>query len=294
MQLLIFILVYPFVYLISLLPFRVLYFISDCFYILVYHIIGYRKKVVIQNITYAFPEKTEQEKIAIMKKFYHHFVDIFIEMIKSFTISEKSIEKRAVYKNLKIMTDLEDKGKHVIVIGSHYGNWEWSLIISRYIKSKGFGAFNVIENKYFDKKIRKSRERFGLNLVRTHHISALMKKNIENNTLSSYGFLSDQSPRPHKAHYWQKFFGINVPIHTGAEYLAKLHNLPIVMLKAKKLKRGFYEYEIELLTDKPREYEDYQITDNFLAKLEKQIIEKPELYFWTHKRFKHKDKAPKN
>jgi KDO2-lipid IV(A) lauroyltransferase len=294
MQLLIYILIYPFIFILSILPFKVLYLISDCVYLIVYYIIGYRKKVVFQNLTYAFPNKSEKERKIIMKKFYKHFIDIFLEMIKSFTISEKEIRKRYTFSNIETLQKLEKEGKSIILTGSHYGNWEWIIILAKYINIKSVGAFNVIENKYFDRTVRKSREKYGTNLVRTHLISRRIIEDLNSNTQGIYGFLSDQSPRVHKTHHWQKFFGIVVPVHTGVEFLAKKHNLPVVMIKTKKIKRGYYTSEFKVLTKNPNDFNNYEITDMFLMELENQIKEKPDHYFWSHKRFKHKDKAPKN
>jgi len=293
MNLLVYVLVYPIIWLLSILPFRILYIISDGFYVLIYYIIGYRKKVVYDNLKLAFPNKKEEEILAIRKKFYHHFLDIFIEMIKSFTISKNELNKHYTYTNIELLTELYKDGKSLILIASHYANWEWMVSLNSMINYKGYAAFTKIGNPYFNNKIKKTRGRFGVHLKETSKIISEIKSNHKNNIQSIYGLLSDQSPQIHKTHYWGNFLGIKVPIHTGTEMLAKKYDLNVVFIATKKIKRGYYESTFQLITTEPKKHEDYELTDLYLRKLEAQINEEPAYYFWTHKRFKHKDKTPK-
>ncbi len=292
MHFIVFILVYPFIWLISILPMRVLYIISDFFYVVVYHIVGYRKKDIYLNLKLSFPNKSDKELKLICKKFYSHFVDIFVEIIKSFTISEKELKKRYTFKNIELIKTLEKEGKSVMVMGSHYANWEWVFILNKHVtKFQGIAVYKKIANKFFDRKIRSSRGRFGTKLVSTKKTIDLIADNKKNKVLALYGFLNDQSPKATKAKYWSDFMGIKVPMQTGSEFLAKQHNLTVLMVKTKKIKRGYYSTEIILLADNPTDYKDYEITDLFTRELEKQIREKPEHYFWSHKRFKHREKT---
>jgi KDO2-lipid IV(A) lauroyltransferase len=291
MQLLVFLLVYPIIWLLSILPMRILYVISDVFFFLIFHVFGYRKKVVYDNIKLCFPEKSDIEIKIIQKLFFHHFIDIFIEMIKSFTISEKEISKRYKYNNVELILEAE-KRNSIILMGSHYANWEWIFILNKSVTSNGYAAFNKIKNLYFDKKIRSSRERFGTKMIPTKQIIELMSYNNEHNIRSIYGFLNDQSPQIKKAHYWSEFMGIKVPIHTGSEFLAKQNNHSVIILKTKKVKRGYYESEFILVTETPNDFKDYEITEIFIRELESQIRETPEFYFWSHKRWKHRNKVP--
>jgi len=293
MNLLIYILVYPIIWLLSNLPFRILYIISDGIYLLVYYIIGYRKNVVFNNLKLSFPEKTDKELVQISKKFYKHFIDVFIEMIKSFTVSKEAIYKRYKYPNIDFFTELYKDGKSVVLVGSHYANWEWIMSVDSFVSYKGYAAYTRVNNKYFNKKILTSRTKFGTSLVQTSKIIAEIKNNQKNNIQAMYGLLSDQSPQLKKTFYWSEFLGVKVPIHTGAEMLAKRYDLNMVFMDVKKVKRGYYETTFSLITNNATKFEDYQLTDIFLEKVEKQIRTKPEFYFWTHKRFKHKNKAPK-
>ena len=292
MQLLIFILVYPIIWLLSILPMRVLYFISDIIFVILYYIIGYRKKVVRNNLKLSFPEKSKEERLEIERKTFHHFIDIFVEIIKTFTISEKEISKRFVFKNLEIINGFYKNKKSLIIMAMHYANWEWVIRISLsdLVPYKSYVAYKKIKNKYFNEKIKASRSKFGGIMIPTSESLDLIQENDINNVLSIYGLLSDQSPKLNKTYYWSDFMGVNVPIHTGAEMLAKKYDYPVLYVHTERIKRGYYESTIEVLAENPREFKDYEITDIFLQKIEKQIRKKPEYYFWTHKRFKHKNK----
>jgi len=293
MQLLIFILVYPFIWLLSILPLRVLYFISDGIYILLYHVIGYRKKVVRNNLKLSFPNKSDKERLEIEKKSFHHFIDIFMEMIKSFTISKKEISKRFQYGNIEILENFYKDNKSIVVMAGHYANWEWTVNISNVIPYKSYAAFKVISNKYFDRKMKSSRMRFGAHFIPTKEFLKVMEKNDTKKILAVYGLLSDQSPLLKKTHYWNEFMGNRVPVHTGAEMLAKKYNYPVVYFRTERVRRGYYIANVEVITENPRDYNDFEITELFLRKLEDQIQEEPAYYFWTHNRFKHmgKEKA---
>lgn len=295
LQLIIFVLIYPFIWLFSILPFKILHLISDIFYYLIYYIIGYRKKVVYDNLKLVFPEKSKDELEKISKKFFKHFVDVFIEIIKSFTISKKQISKRYVFSNTEVLNELEGKNKSVILLGGHYANWEWMFSLNLQITANGFGVYKEVKNPYFDKKIRQTRGRYKTTLVPTKNIFSLIAENHKSGLLSIYGFLGDQTPAPAKTHYWSSFLGVdNVPIHTGAELLAKKHDLAVVYFSTKRIKRGYYETSFKLITESPSDFEDYKITDIYLSEIEKHIKKAPEYYFWTHKRFKHRGKNLKS
>lgn len=290
MQFLVFILVYPILWLISKLPFRVFYLVSDCVYALVYYVIGYRKKIVRHNIAIALPHLSKKERLEIEKKFYHHLCDMFLEMIKTMAISQKEMEKRFVFTNLELYQELEKKGKSIALICAHYASYEWAISMNYHITFEGFGIYKKLSNKYFDKLVKDIRSKFKATLINTRETIPTIEKNARTNHLGVYGFASDQSPQVGKASHWTEFMGIKVPIHTGAEMLAKRFDMNVIFLKNKKVKRGYYEATFELMFDNPKEVPDYQISDEFLRRVEKQIHEAPEFYLWTHKRWKHRKK----
>lgn len=294
MQLLAYILIYPFLWLISILPFRVLYAFSDGLYFLIYHIIGYRKKTVKENLHLVFPNKAEAEIVAIRKKFYHHLCDMVVEAIKSLTISEKQMMKRMTFPNIEEIHKHENNNRSIILMCAHYGSWEWIFILQNHVKSKGYAVYKQLGNKYFDKLVKRIRAKYNSYLITTKETSNILLKAKSEGQLTINGFVSDQSPKLQKAHHWLDFMGINVPAHTGAELLAKKLDMSVVFFAVKRVKRGYYQTTFKTLAEYPNDYKDYQITDAFFKLVEQQIEEAPQYYLWTHKRWKHRGKNPAN
>ena len=288
MQFLIYSISFPFLWIISKLPFRLFYWFSDCIYILVYYIIGYRKKIVRNNILIALPHLSEEKRLLIEKKFYHHMCDMFLEMIKTMSISSEEMKERFRITNTELLKEYEQKNKSIILLAAHYASWEWLLSINESTTFKCYGVYKKINNKYFDAKVRAIRSKFKSELVTTDNTIALINDNEKNGIISLYGLASDQSPQVHKTFHWQQFMGITVPVHTGAEMLAKRYDLEVVFAKVKKVKRGYYEATFVPIANNPKSIPDYEITDAYLKEVEQQILEAPEFYFWTHKRWKHR------
>lgn len=292
MQFLAYILIYPFLWLISLLPFRLLYLFSDFVYILLFYIIGYRRKTVKENLKLTFPEKSDSELKTISKKFYHHMCDMFLEMIKSLTISRNQLNKRFIIKNPEELQHLESLNKSIVVMYGHYASYEWSFVSENYISLKGIGIYKTIANKYFDNLVRKIRSRYNTELIDTKKAVAKISEYEKQGVKSAIAFLSDQSPKSYAKYYWTKFMNIEVPCFTGAEKIAKDLDLSVAYLKIEKVKRGYYEAELITLAENARDFSDYEITDMFTRELEKQIHKDPQYYLWTHKRWKHRGKKP--
>lgn len=284
---LVYILIYPLIVLISILPFRILYFVSDLIFLVLYYVIGYRKKVVMNNLKIAFPEKSKAELTVIMKKFYSHFLDIFMEMLKTFSISDEEILKRFKLTNQGELDAFMGRHKNILLMSSHYANFEWLFSLNLRVDHHGFAAYKKVNNKYFNNYIVRSRSRFNTTLVPTKELIAKLDENDRNKLSSVYGMLVDQSPKLFKTYHWSTFFGVEVPVITGTEMLAKKYDYPVMYIETTKIKRGFYETKMEILTETPRDVPDFGITDLFMKKLEAKITEEPEYYFWTHKRFKH-------
>ena len=292
MKLIAFIIIYPILWFVSILPFSILYKLSDFVYFLVYYIIKYRKKSVRGQLQLTLPNYSKEELLKIEKKFYAHLCDLFLEMIKTMSISEKEIAKRFRFTNLELIKDLELQKKSIAIMCAHYASYEWVISLNKFIDFKGYAIYKKINNFYFDDLVRKIRLRFKANLITTKETIPVIEENYRKNILGVYGFASDQSPQLHSARYWKDFLGINVPVYTGAEMLAKKFDMNVVFLKTKKIKRGHYEATFEILAQNVKEIPDYEITDKFLNLVEKQILEAPEFYFWTHKRWKHAGKNP--
>jgi KDO2-lipid IV(A) lauroyltransferase len=288
MRFIVYLIAYPFLWCISMLPFRLLYLFSDFVYLIVYYLIGYRKKTVRENLALALPNLSNEERLIIEKKSFRHLCDMFLEMIKTMTISNKEISKRFVFTNMEVYKKLEAQEKSISMMLAHYASYEWVISMNAYVNFSAFAIYKKIANPYFDKLVRDIRSRFKANLITTKETIPVIIKNNRNKELSIYGFASDQSPRISSAFHWQKFMGIEVPVHTGAEMLSKKYDMNVIFLKVKKIKRGYYQASFEVLSENTKEVPNYEITDKFLKLVEQQILEAPEYYLWTHKRWKHK------
>lgn len=292
MQFLAYIIIYPLLWLVSILPFRLLYAVSDGLFVLIYHIIGYRKKVVKENLSLAFPNKSDAELNSIRKKFYHHLCDMVLESIKSMTITEAEMKKRFTFTNVELLQQLEKENRSIALMCAHYGSWEWIFILQTYMDSKGYAIYKRLANKYFDRLVKRIRAKFNSYLITTKESIPILLQSKREGKITICGFVSDQSPKAEKAFHWNEFMGITVPVHTGAEMLAKKLDMSVVFFGVKHLKRGYYETTFKTIAHNPKAYSDYEITDKFLKLVENQINEAPQYYLWTHKRWKHRDKVP--
>ena len=293
MNFIVFAIAYPLIWVFSRLPMRILYLKSNIIYLFMFYITGYRKKVVLENLKLSFPKKTEAELRIISKKFFKHFIDLIMESVKAFSISKKQLSKRYTYKNPELVNAFVKEGRNIALVGAHQANWEWSFGISMVLDIDVYGAYTKLNNKYFEKWVRKSREKFGVIGYKTSDTVRGIQKNMNDNKQGAYILLSDQSPQPHKTFYWREFFNIKVPVHTGAEMLSKKFDLVVINYVTRKIKRGYYETEFQLITDTPKEFDDYQLTDKYTKLTEENIKVQPEFYLWSHRRFKHRDKVPK-
>lgn len=288
MQLLVFIIAYPFLWLISILPFRVFYWLSDVLYFLIYYIIGYRKKVVRANLAMALPHLNNEERLIVEKRSYQHLCDMFLEMTKTLTISPEEMSKRFTITNIEVIKEYEKKGKSIMLIASHYASWEWLITLNQKLSFQGVAIYKKLANKYFDKLVIDIRSKYNTKLVPTNKTIPLISVNQKNGIPCVYGFASDQSPKTDRIFHWKNFMGIEVPVHTGPEMLAKKYDMTVIFAKVKKVKRGYYELTIIPLSDNPNSVPEFGITDAYIKEVEKQILEAPEYYFWTHKRWKHR------
>lgn len=272
---------------ISLLPFPLLYGLSDFLYILFYYVLGYRKKVIMGNIKRSFPEKTEAEQVAIGKKFYRHFCDLILESLKAFTISQRQVAKRVICKNPEVIDKYYNQGRSVIIAGGHYNNWElFAVGVDQAIKHKAIGIYKPLSNKFFDEKMRNTRSKYGLRMISTKAVKEEFDKDL--NSLTATVFATDQSPSNPNNCYWMKFLNQDTGVLFGTEKYAKEYNYPVVYGRINKEKRGHYSFEFFDVTDAPRETEYGEITEKVTHMLEKDIRDIPQYWLWSHRRWKHK------
>ena len=288
MNLLVYILVYPFIWMISRLNFTTIYLISDLLYYILYYIFSYRKKVVRKNLELAFPEKSKMERRRIERENFRNLTDIFLETFKSNNIKEKDLRERFRFKNPELLEKIYNNNQEVIVMCSHYCSWEWVFVIEKITKFKINAIYKQLSNKYFDKWTKDRRSQYGANMITTKETYREVSRLSKLKSLNFYGFASDQSPKKSKAVYWGNFLNNWVPIHTGAEIIAKKYNIAIVFMDVQKVKRGYYEASFSLITDKPNSFKKFELTEKYIELVEKQVRNKPEYYTWTHRRFKHR------
>jgi KDO2-lipid IV(A) lauroyltransferase len=260
-------------------------------YFLVYRIVGYRKKVVYNNLSLVFPDKTKKEKKDIQKAFYKHMCDMLLETVKTLNISEEELKKRYALPNIDLLLDLE-KERSILVMFPHYGNWEWSIIVNVHVKSKGFAVYQKIDNVYFDRLIKKIRGIWSTTPISQKETVITMARNHQKGIKGVYGIVSDQSPQAHLAQYWTEFMNIKVPVYNSPEILARKYDHAVVFAKVTKVKRGYYSTEFIPIAKEGSNTKENEITDRFLRLTEEEIIQNPAYYLWTHRRWKHRDKVP--
>jgi KDO2-lipid IV(A) lauroyltransferase len=278
---------YGFIIPISHLPFRVLYVISDGLYFIIYRVIGYRKKVVLQNITRSFPDKTAAEHVQIVKDFYRHLCDLVVESLKVFTISQAEVTERMKVANPDFMDRFYEQGKNVIMAGGHYNNWElFAVAIDASIKHKAVAIYKPLSSLFFDKKMRESRSKYGLEMISTKKVEEEFKR--ANAPLRTIIFGFDQSPRSAKKCYWSTFLNQDTAMLFGVEKYAKEYSLPVVYARINKVSRGHYITEFVESIEDPLNTGYGEITKRMNDLLEKDILRQPEYWLWSHKRWKHK------
>lgn len=271
---------------ISLLPYWVLYRVSDFFYILFITVFTYRKKVVLKNIQQSFPERLEREHRAIMRGFYRHLADVFMETFKNFSISEADVHRRMKCTNPELLDEVAAKGQDIVLCGGHYNNWElYALAAPAHFSGRSMAIYKRIKDPWFDKKMRETRGKFGLELVPTLEASEWMKSNAGEKIVSVYAI--DQSPaNPKKAH-WFTFLGQPTAAYYGAEKHARQYNMAVVYGHIYKKRRGFYELTYELVTDDVASWPSGGVIEAVNRILEKDILQAPQYWLWSHKRWKH-------
>ena len=276
---------YLFVIPLSYLPLRILYLFTDFFYLLLILVIPYRRKVVRKNLSNSFPEKSTAEIKQLERKFYRHFTDLLAEGIKNLTISKKQLSKRLVVKNPEIMEQLYNKKKSVLLVSGHYNNWEW-LITSQntLFKHQAMGIGMPLTSKFWDKKINERRSRFGMKVIHSKNFKTAISE--EKNQPIAILVLSDQSPGDSRKSYWTNFLNQETAVLFGAEQMANEYDFAVVFFVMKKVKRGYYEMNLTLITDEPRNLKWGKITETHARLLEHEIINKPEFWIWSHKRWK--------
>jgi len=272
---------------ISWLPPFVLYRVSDVLFVVFYHAIGYRKRVVYDNIRKSFPEKSEGEIRRIMRGFYRHFCDLLVESLMIFNISSERATQRMRFRNPELLQKHFDEGRHVIIAGGHYNNWElFAVAVDQALQHQVYALYKPLNNLFFDEKMRSSRGQFGLRMVSIKKVKELFDS-LEQSNPAAVVFATDQSPSNPQRAYWTSFLGRDTALLFGTEKFANDYDCPVYFCTLHKIKRGYYEGEFKLVADKPKELPYGKLTEMHTALLEADIREKPEYWLWSHRRWKH-------
>ena len=278
-----------FLKLLSYIPFKVLYVLSDGLFYLLYYVIRYRRTIVRKNLTESFPEKSEQEILQIEKNFYHYFTDQVLESCKMTTISPEEISRRMVFTNVEAADAVLKSGKSIALYIGHYGNWEWVSSIPLWLgkEVRAVQIYHKLRNESMDKLMLHIRERMGAVSVEMRKTARYITEMANSRQVSIVGFIADQSPRKKEVRHFLPFLHHNTPVLTGTEKIIKHYDFEAWFLNMKRIKRGYYEAELVRIHENPKELPDFELTAIYYQMLEQMIRNRPELYLWTHNRFKH-------
>ena len=278
-------------WIITLLPLTVLYLFSDLLYLILYHIVSYRRKVVAINLKNSFPEKTDEERRTIEKKFYRHLSDLIVETLKGTHLSKASQRKRFTYSNLEIIDKLREEKRDIVAVLGHYNNWEWPTLLPYYLKYKTIIIYKPLQNKYFNNFVNNHRSEYGIVLTPTSQVIREIIKYRMNEINTASVFISDQIPAIGDIKYWTTFLNQDTAVFTGAGKIASKYDMALVFFNVQKVKRGYYNLDVELLYDHTAGIPENIITETHVRRLEEIIREKPENWIWSHRRWKHKKPA---
>jgi Kdo2-lipid IVA lauroyltransferase/acyltransferase len=271
----------------QLLPLRAHYPLSDFIFLFVYHIFRYRRNVVDENLSLAFPEKTEIERQKIARKFYHNFCDTFIETLYIQHIREEEYFKRVRFENIELLTDVLNRGQSVIGITAHTGNWEYSQSVARFFQNTFF-VYKKLNNKAFDQLFLDLRCKTGAKPLEMRETFRQLKQEHDAKRTFLGAFLADQRPPANELNHWIPFFGIDTPVIIGPEKIASKFQCAVIWAQLIREKRGYYRIRFEIITENARNNEPLEVTRIMFSKLEETLKMYPDQWLWTHKRWKYK------
>lgn len=280
---------YGFLWLYSWLPLQIQYFFSDICYLILYYVIRYRRRVVRINLENAFPEKSQAERLEIEKKYYRHLCDLFVEMYRMWHMSAREIRERCVFTNPEVIQRYFEQGRSVVAVLGHYGNWEWMASYGLWMSDDVdfFTLYKPLHDPVADRVMRSIRSRFKAKPVPRQDILRRIVENRRENRLFLAAFIGDQTPNKSNLNFWMQFLNQDTPVLVGTEKIARKFDLPVVSLRVRKIRRGYYEVDFVDLCADPQQLESGELTRMHTRMLERFIREIPELWLWSHKRWKH-------
>lgn len=285
MQFVVFYLFYPFLFLIASLPFNVLYAVSDVFYRLLW-LTGYRQHVVLTNLRNSFPEKSEEEIQRLCRDYYRYLCDLVLETLKTLRMTEKEAKERCVFHKAPWLDQWHAEHKSILIVMGHYGNWEWAgPSFTLNTDYQLVVIYRPLSQPYFENMMVRMRTKFGTKITPVNNTLRDMVANRKEVTATA--FIADQTATPENA-YWTTFLNQDTAVFTGPEKLAKKFNYPVVYMHVQRERRGYYSVTPQLLFESPQDTADNEISETFTKLLEKQILEEPVTWLWSHRRWKHR------
>lgn len=283
-------LTYAGMWLLAMLPFRVLYLLSDAVYVLLRHVVRYRRRVVRTNLSNSFPEKTPAELLHIERRFYHYLCDYLLEEVKLMRISLPELCRRMEYRNTELYLDMIDKHGGIVLLIPHYANFEWIIGMGSIMKEGDLPmqVYKPLRNPYLDKLFKHIRSRFGGVNIPKHSTAREVIKLKREGRRVAIGLITDQAPNRSEANYWTTFLNQDTVFMDGAERIARMMNYPVFYCELERTKRGYCTVHFDLVCEVPKTTSEGEITEIFARRLEQTIRREPAYWFWSHKRWKMK------
>jgi len=277
---------YAMIWLLSMFPLKIVYLFSDFLYLITYYMVGYRREVVFRNLSRAFPDKDPAEITSLAKRFYHFFCDVGLEIFVSQRWSYDKIGQIYKVRNPEIVDHYFNQHRNVMIIAGHHGNWEWTRSFTALCPAHVIAVYKPLSNKYFNRWIIRLREDENHTVVSMDH-SLRTILDFERRKVPYLSYLvADQRPRKIQIHHWINFLNQDTPVFAGPERIAVKTGQAVLFLKIKKLKRGHYEVDLIPISGQPENTSENEITDTYFRMLEEMIREQPEIYLWSHNRWK--------
>ena len=281
---------YALLYLLTLLPLRVLYMVSDLLFPLIYHVVRYRRKVVRSNLINSFPDKSKREIISIERKFYHYFCDVFIEAMYRINMTPQEVNRRITFENVELIEKIYAENKSAMLMMAHYGNWEWVSALSLHLPKESplYGVYKRLTNADFDAMTYRLRLKYNMGNIEMRDLFKTMLQKGKAGEKGVFAMVSDQSPRKDSIRFSMMFMNQPTPVIVGTEVLARKFDYPVLILSITRPKRGYYHCKVEMLSASPKDEPEFSISEKYMRRLETDINQNPELWLWTHKRWKYK------
>lgn len=281
--------IFKIILLFSRVPLRILYWISDLIFFVIYYMVGYRRKVVLENLQNSFPEKSAEELKQIGKNFYLNFCDYIVETFRSFSISSTELRVRVQHLNQDVFRDAKEENKNVILLAGHVFNWEWYNVLATIIPQEhSFPVYRKVQNNFWEEKIKSLRNRFGNKALEAKEVIRHIFKN-PNDGNSVYMFVADQTPHFSEVTYGLNFLNQKTPAFVGYDKLSTRMDLAFVFCEMKKVKRGFYQINYYRIYPEGEKFTEFEVVKKFHHLLQNTINKRPDNYLWSHRRWKYQN-----